>query len=129
MKARLKMNNIKDFGLVFQITKKIIFEVEYYHCGSNKEPYFSTSVAVFNQPKTDYNRCGQCQPDVLKGQALKFWKKWDRYHLHKLTAAGYNALLKDIEDLKACYNFIEVNPNYSNFYKIKELSKQALKIR
>lgn len=121
----------KDFSIIFQITKKIIFKVSYYHCGNNEHPYFTTSAAVFNQPKTDYTTCGQCQYDVLKhylGPARSFWAKWDKHHLHRLTTRQYNQLLKDLKPLKAYYNFTELNPqSHNDFYACKVLSMQKVK--
>lgn len=113
----------KEFEYTFQITKTIVFEVNYHTVGSNKSPYFSTSAAVFNRPKSDYNRCGQCQNDVLFGLSMKFFKKWDELHLKDLTVEQYNNLIVDIELLKHKYNFID-NVRFSN---IRELSKLPLK--
>lgn len=36
---------MKEFMYCFQISKLIVFEVEYYTLGGNKAPYFSTSAA------------------------------------------------------------------------------------
>ena len=55
----------KEFHAVFTLSKIKIFEVNYYTLGSNNSPYFTTSAAIFNRPKTDYNRCGQCQDDAF----------------------------------------------------------------
>lgn len=95
----------KEFHYAFQITRKIVFEVSYYTLGSNKTPYFTTSASEFNQPKTDFNRGGQCQNDVLTGEALKFYKKWDKKHFKDLTDEQYEKLLKDIDVLKKIYNY------------------------
>lgn len=64
-----------EFMYAFQITRKIIFEVRYSTLGSNQHPYFATSAEEFNQPKTDYERGGQCQGDLLTGPALDFYQK------------------------------------------------------
>lgn len=130
--------NKKYYFWAFQITKKIIFEVEYYILGGNKNPYFSTSANEFNQPKTDFARCGQAQDELLskETEARKFWEKWDRFHLHDLTLAEYGELLVDIQKLKTFYNFIELEqsqePNkyyrqHLSFCELKELSMQELK--
>ncbi len=125
---------IKKFW-AFQISKKIIFEVKYYQLSGNEKPYFSTSANKFNQPKTDWKRCGQAQKALLPilSEAYKFWEKWDKKHLEDLTDEEYNDLLKDIELLKECYNFIEqeqdehLNTSYLPFYKLKELSMKKPK--
>lgn len=67
---------MKEFMYCFQISKMIVFEVEYYTLGSNKAPYFSTSAAEFIRSKRDYNRCGQAQAALLpKGSpARRFWQ-------------------------------------------------------
>lgn len=112
------------FEYTFQQSKKVIFEVRYDDLhGANKKPDFATSAAVFNQPKTDFNRCGQCQEDVLTGQARAFWEKWDKKHLCYLSPDEEREVLADIETLKASYNWIEG----SNFYQQKELSKMQPK--
>ena len=101
----------------FQITKKIIFEV-------NNNQYFATSCAEFNQPKTDFCTCGQCQDELLpKGKAREFWSKWDVKHLSQLTPSEEEELSKDIEELKASYNWCLG----CGFTDQKKLSMQELK--
>lgn len=122
-----------EFLYVFQISRKIIFEVKYYTLGSNQSPYFSTSACEFNQPKTDYNRCGQCQADLLDGLALDFYEKYDCFHLKDLDDSQWISITDDIEELKAKYNYIEEirdtfkgeNSNIS-FSRCKELSMRKL---
>lgn len=123
-----------EFKYVFQITRKIMFNVEYYTLGGNPTPHFATSADVFNQPKTDYERCGQCQADVLTGLALEFYEKWDKCHLHDLKDGEWQEVIEDIEELKNKYNYIEkIQPtfagDYSNisFYAVKELSMLPVK--
>lgn len=124
----------KEYHYGFQISRKIVFEVSYYTLGSNKNPYFTTSAAQFNQPKTDFNRCGQAQDSLLTGKAREFWLKWDKNHLKNLSKADYTAILADIEDLKATYNYIVdekdtfagTNSGLS-FRRLKELSMQKVK--
>jgi len=98
---------MNELNLTFQLSRTEIFEVSYKTIGSNASPYFSTSAAVFNRPKTDFNRCGQCQDDVLKTHraAMRFYKKWDPFHLHDLTPKQYKELVDDIETLKDRYNW------------------------
>ena len=69
---------MREFHYGFEITRKIIFKVSYYTLGSNKNAYFTTGASEFNQPKTDWCRCGQAQEGLLpKGsKAYEFYKKW-----------------------------------------------------
>jgi hypothetical protein len=119
---------LKSFHFVFQISGKIVFEVNYYRLGNNKTKHFSTSAAQFNQPKTDYNRCGQAQHDLLKGApaAMRFFKKWDTCHVKDLTPEQHTEVLQDIEELKAKYNYLETEKDAS-FSKIRELAMQPVK--
>lgn len=88
------------FSYTFKITKKIIFEV-------NNNDYFATSAAEFNHTNTDFNRCGQCQQDILpEGLAKSFFDKWDCLHLSKLNAQQLEEVLQDIEELKKVYKWI-----------------------
>lgn len=127
---------MKEFMYCFQISKMIVFEVEYYTLGSNKAPYFSTSAAEFIRSKRDYKRCGQAQAALLpKGSpARRFWKKWDPLHLKDLTPEEYEEIATDIEQLKARYNYIEdirdrfgesaeCGKTHIPFYEVVELSK------
>lgn len=127
----------KEFQAVFQINKMITFEVDYYTLSNNKSAHFSTSANEFIRSKRDYLRGGQAQADLLpKGsKARAFWEKWDSLHLCDLTDEQYTELLKDIEELKANYNYIfddlsdrikPYNPNIS-FWRVVELSKQEPK--
>lgn len=119
-----------EFMYAFCVTRTAVFEVRYYTLGGNSHPYFATSAAVFNRPKTDYNRCGQCQNDVLFGKAKQFYKKWDSCHCKDITDDQYTEMLNDIEELKKIYpNYIEYiseNPFKGNssipFDKIKAMS-------
>ena len=125
---------IKKFW-AFQISKKIIFEIEYYQLKGNKNAYFATSANEFNQPKTDWERCGQAQEALLpkSSEAYKFWKKWDKKHFEDLTDEEFNELLEDIAILKETYNFIEqeqdesLNKEFLTFYELKELSMKKPK--
>ena len=117
----------KEFKYVFQLSKKVTFEVDYYTLKSNQHPYFATSANEFNQPKTDYSRGGQAQKELCTGLAKQFYEKWDKHHLKELDEPTYKELLSDIEQLKDRYNYIEKHGeearcNYS-FYAVKELSK------
>ena len=123
----------KEFHYAFQITRKVIFEVSYYTLGSNKQPYFATSASEFNQPKTDFCMGGQCQKKVLTGEALEFYKKWDKKHLKDLTDKQYERLLKDIDVLKKTYNYdYDMADTFAgtssglSFLRLKELSMKKI---
>lgn len=118
------MASTKEFELTFIVARGITFDVSYYTLGRNKTPYFATSANVFNKPRTDYNRCGQCQADVLRDKALDFYKKWDEHHLKDLNEAQYNNLIKDLAELKKIY------PHYGNrlgFSSVVELEREFRK--
>lgn len=118
----------QSFNFVFQITKKVVFEVRYYRLGNNKTKYFSTTASLFNQPKNDYNMFGQCQDVVLTGKALNFYKEVDKFHLKDLSNEEYNHILNLLEELKQTYNFIVNNSDRRfSFNDCKELSKLPLK--
>lgn len=130
------MKNInKEFLSVFQISKMVVFKVNYYTCGNNEKPYFSTSAALFVRNKRDYSHCGQCQNEVLpKGAAKDFFKKWDKKHLSDLTNEEYTEMTSDLSKLKEAYNNIYIEKDtfknqksHTSFYEIKELSMQKVK--
>ncbi len=126
----------KEFIASFQLSKKIVFNVNFYTLGNNFHPYFSTSAFEFNQPKTDYCRGGQAQEDLTKNfyVARRFWKKWDKKHLQDLTEEEYTDLIIDLEKMKGAYNYLwseldEARKPYNPcipFEKMKELSKMKL---
>ncbi|UOF80578.1 hypothetical protein [Caudoviricetes sp.] len=93
----------KEFQYCFAVDRGIVFEVKYYTLGSNKAPYFSTSAAMFNRPRTDYQQCGQAQNSLLKGAALRFYRKWDKLHLKDLTNDQYREVIRDIDQLTREY--------------------------
>ena len=90
---------MKEFMYVFQISKLITFEVNFYTLGTNSAPYFSTSAYEFCRSKLDYTRGGQAQRDLLPkfSPARRFFEKWDHCHLHDLTPAEYEEIAADIE--------------------------------
>lgn len=126
---------MKEFKACFQITKAIMFEVEYYKLGNNKNPYFSTSAIVFTRNKRDISQCGQCQNKVLpKGSvARSFFRKWNDKHLEKMSDSEFMEMLEDLEILKNEYNYIyresEIFGTVEDiqFYECKELSMLDLK--
>lgn len=118
---------LTSFHFVFQLSKKVVFEVNYYRLGNNENKYFTTSASKFNQPKTDYNHCGQAQNDLCFGVAKEFYKKWDFLHTQDITELQYNQIISDLEVLKSKYNFIYRESRSFGFEDIKELSKLNLK--
>ena len=126
-----------EFTSVFQLSKKAMFEVRYYSLAGNQHPYFATSAETFNQPKTDFNCCGQCQKEVLKSfpTAMRFFEKWDTMHLKDLTEEEYAEMRSDLKALEEKYNHIlrerkEGDEAYTlniSVHKIKELSKMTPK--
>ncbi len=126
----------KEFKYCFQITKLIMFEVEYYTLGSNESPYFVTEANEFFKNKKDYKSGGQAQDRLLPKNsfARQFWEKWDKKHLKDLSDDEYREVVKDIEELKEKYNYIEYikdtfKGKYENFSfgEIVLLSKADLK--
>lgn len=127
---------MKEFLYAFMVSRMIVFEISYYTLSTNKHPHFTTAANEFNRPKTDYNRCGQAQSELLKGVARKTWLKWDHKHLQELNPEEYTELIQDIEHLKTVYpHYIEMKLDenkkpYSphiNFYDIKEISMKVKK--
>ena len=125
---------MKEFQAVFQLSKTIIFEVNFYTLSTNQTPHFSTSAAQFARNKKDFTRCGQSQMELTKGflTARRFFLKWDKHHLHNLTPAQYEELQADLQTLKERYNFIyeeldesrrPYSPHFS-FYRLAEWTKQ-----
>lgn len=101
---------MKEFQYCFAVARGIVFEVNYRTLATNAAPYFATSAAEFNRPRTDFNRGGQAQKELLAGAALRFWKKWDKLHLKGLTLTQYHDLQKDLTDLKRVYiHFIKTD--------------------
>lgn len=130
MNTKAKNTELASFNFVFQLSRTIIFEVNYYRLGDNGDKYFSTSAAAFNRPKTDFNQCGQAQDTLLKGftAAMAFYKKFDPLHIKDLTAAQHAEVLAGIEALKAKYNFIQRDGDYGiNFSDSRALSIQTPK--
>ena len=96
-----------EFMYVFQLSRMRVFFVSYRTLLGNSYPYFATHAATFNQPKTDYRECGQCQSRVLDGYARAFYKKWHHMHLKELTDEQLAEMEHDIARLKKAYNFLE----------------------
>lgn len=119
---------LSSFHYAFQISRKIVFEVNYYRLGSNSTKHFSTSAAQFNQPKTDFNHCGQAQKELLKGAgaAMSFYKKFDPLHIKDLTEDQHTDILAGISKLKDKYNWIE-SDNDIRLSDLRDLSKMPVK--
>lgn len=128
---------MKEFQAVFQMSKTILFEVNYFTLGMNKAPYFTTCAEQFTRNKLDYRRCGQAQKELLKKHqcAMNFFNKWDAFHLKNLNQTQYDEMQADMEKLKAQYNFIyeeldERKRHYSPYFgfdSLAEWSKQEPK--
>lgn len=119
-----------NINYIFQLSRMVMFEVNYYRLRGNKQPYFATSAQVFCRSKRDITRGGQCQAEVLKDfpAAYKFWKKWDGEHLSRLSYKKYQELLDDIEILKDEYNWdYTKSGNGFPFWREVELSKRKPK--
>lgn len=128
-----KENELPSFHFVFLITKRIVFEVNYYRLGGNEHKHFSTQAARLNKPRSDYNICGQAQTELLfnGGAAMHFFRKWDHLHTEAVNKDEHAEILADIERLKEKYIYIEKHgdPGFG-FSDIVELSrKKPLKIR
>lgn len=128
---------MEEFIAVFQMSKTIIFEVNYYTLSNNKTPHFSTSSCQFCRNKRDYIQGGQAQESLLNSYpvAMRFFKKWNAFHLHDLTLDQYKEMRADLEKLKSQYNFIyeELDESkrpydpYFEFRRLAEWSKQTPK--
>ena len=99
---------MKEFISVFQLSKMVMFNVNYYTLSTNKSPYFSTSAERFIKSKRDFCECGQCQERLLKGfpTAMAFYRKWDVKHLKDLTDEEYAEMREDLKQLEDKYNHI-----------------------
>lgn len=121
---------LKSFHYAFQLSKTTIFNVSYYRPGNNRNKHFTTSADHFNLPKSDYDRCGQGQNDLLIGFpiAMAFYKKFDPLHLKDLTDEQYTEISEGIAKLKTAYNYLhnEGNNDFS-FSDSRTLSMQKLK--
>ena len=86
-----------------------MFEVSYYTLGGNENPYFVTVANKFFKNKRDYECGGQAQNQLLPKNSIarQFWEKWDKEHLKDLSDDKYREVVKDIEELKEKYNYIE----------------------
>jgi hypothetical protein len=124
MTTETKTIELQSFHYSFQITRNIVFEVNYYRLGDNQQKHFSTSAACFNRPKTDFDHCGQAQKELLKEgrTAMRFYNAFDKYHLNDLTSEQHAEILKRIEELKAKYNWIKTD-HAASFEQLKDLSK------
>ena len=127
MNTTIEKTELKSFHYVFQLSKTILFNVNYYRFGNNSKKHFSTSADQFNKPKSDYSQGGQAQETLLKGYstAMSFYKKFDPLHLHDLTDLEYSNILAGIDKLKAKYNYLQSDDNNRSFAfsEVREFSK------
>jgi len=114
-----------EFYYCFKITDKVVFQVKNYTIGSNKENYFATEACLFNNDKTDYNECGQCQERLLPKDSLayKFYKKWDYKQTLHLSDTELQNVKEDVEKLKQAYPYVESMTTDLSFGKVKQLVK------
>ncbi len=127
MSTNFNFDELKAFESVyvcFQITRKIVFEVRY-----TTRNYFATSACEFNQPKTDWDCCGQGQEHLLAhdSKAYEFYKKWDKYHLKELDETLYTELISDIKELIKYYNYGAQTGYDLSFSSEKEISMLPIK--
>ena len=116
------------FALVFQVTRKVTFEV-HYTIRNDGTHYFSTMANLFNQPKTDYNRCGQCQNEILPklSKAYHFYRKWDKYHCKPITdGKEWKEMIEDVINLAEGYN-CAVRESHLSFEVCKAISMLPFK--
>ena len=125
----------KEFIYLFQIDKRVLFEVQFRTCGSDTHPYFITYAHKFYKNKRGFEATGQCQCDVLEGLAYNFFKKYCDNHYKNLSEEEYNNIVKDLEELKQTYNYKKMlqdtfKEDYSDFSfeDMKELSRKEIKI-
>ena len=107
----------------FRTNKRDMFTIRYDRTGNNKNMDFATTASTFNRKRTDYERGGQAQKDILKEgtKARAFYDKWDKKHLGTLTQKEYKELVNDIEDLKKEYPYIQGD----RFYDQVELDRST----
>lgn len=119
----------KNILYIFQLSRMVMFEVLYNRLRGNKQPYFSTSAQVFTRSKMGLTRAGQCQEDVLKDfpLAYRFYKKWDKHHLHILDEETYQELLNDIAILKDAYEWDFTRSSSMSWWREVDLSKRKIK--
>jgi hypothetical protein len=127
MKTTDLINN-QEFFFTLQLSKTIIFNIEYSTLGNNNKPRFVTSADEFNKSKSDYNRCGQCQDYLLPDfkLAFDFYQKWNFKHLDDLNSFEYDKMILDIKLLSEKYNYILESKDI-NFFTLQEFSKQEVK--
>lgn len=116
------------FAIVFQVTRKVTFEV-HYTIRKDGSHYLSTMANLFNQPKTDYNRCGQCQNEILPklSKAYHFYRKWDKYQCKPITDEKvWKEMIEDVITLAEYYNCAIREKNIT-FNTCKEISKLPFK--
>jgi hypothetical protein len=119
----------KEFCICFKISKDVLFTIDYYRGGSNKEPYFATRAAVFYPNHCGTYRIGQCQETALalandeakaKGRGcsfVNFYKKWNPEHFHRLDPVQLKDLHADVKRLKSLgYPYIETPDNGEENY-------------
>lgn len=110
-----------------------VFSVSYHKHKGNADYDFTTQAGVFNHPRTDFNRGGQCQDEVLPktGTAREFWEKWHKKHLQPLTNDEMQELRKDLQEMEKEYPFVKVEDscydvNFSEMVALARNNKEYL---
>lgn len=129
--------NHKRFLIAFCLDRMTVFEVKYGALAERDNWYFSTSASVFNQPKTDWSECGQCQRSVLDKflitkfhAAMGFFIRWDHFHLQNMSKQQYAVMRTHVENLKKVYPyFIEKGEDYPLHYiPFEEIRKLSMTV-
>lgn len=124
----------KEFCICFKISKDATLTIDYYRCGSNEEPYFSTNSTIYYPNHRGTCRGGQCQETALvlandeakaNGRGcsfVNFFKKWNPEHLHRLDPAKLEDLHEDVKRLKSLgYPYIETpDDGWENYASRRE---------
>ena len=124
----------KEFSIVFKISRDVLFTVDYYRVGDNKEPSFATSAEMFYPNHRGIARGGQCQETALaiandeakaNGRGcsfVDFYRKWNPEHLHRLDPEQLKDLHEDVKRLKSLgYPYVETPDNgWENYTSRRE---------
>lgn len=114
----------KEFCICFKISKDATLTINYYRCGDNDKPYFSTAAHVFYPNHRGWCCGGPYQETALvlandeakaNGRGCSFvgfYKKWYPKHFHHLDREQLKDLHADVKRLKSLgYPYIETPDN------------------